>query len=326
MMAEKLLEVKDLSVHFPSEKSVVKAVNHIDFSLKQGETLGIVGESGSGKSVTALSIMQLLQSPAKIASGEILYKGENLLQKSRREMESIRGNEIAMIFQEPMTALNPLFTIGRQIMESLEKHKKLSKKEARKKAIEMLEQVEIPNAERRVDNFPHQLSGGMRQRVMIAIALSCNPSLLICDEPTTALDVTTQAQILDLINKLKDDFDTSVIMITHDLGVVSKIADEVLVMYSGKTIEFGSTKEIFHNPHHPYTKSLLQAIPDVSNRAARVDLVDEAVANKDLKLTTGSTIFDRAAYAKKDAEFESEMLPVKEGHFVREWRETANAK
>ena len=321
-MSENLLEVKNLSVHFQGNESVVKAVDKINFSIKPGETLGIVGESGSGKSVTALAIMQLLQTPpAKITSGEILYNGKNLLEKSNKEMQAIRGNEIAMIFQEPMTALNPLLTIGKQIMESLEIHQGLNKTEAREKAIEMLEKVEIPHAKERVDNYPHQLSGGMRQRVMIAIALCCNPSLLICDEPTTALDVTTQAQILELINKLKDDFQTAVIMITHDLGVVSKVADNVLVMYGGKTIEYGKVEDIFNRPLHPYTKSLLAAIPDVSNREERAQLIERAVLNDDLRLTTGDLIFDREEYATKDKKFNSEMTAVGENRLVRKWLE-----
>lgn len=320
-MSKNLLEIKDLSVHFSGENSVVKAVDHINFSIKHGETLGIVGESGSGKSVSALAIMQLLQMPpAKIVSGEIIYKGENLLNKSKKEIQDIRGNEIAMIFQEPMTALNPLMKIGDQIMETIERHEKVTKKESRAKALEMLEKVEIPNAKERIDSYPHQLSGGMRQRVMIAIALSCNPELLICDEPTTALDVTTQAQILDLINKLKEDFNTSVIMITHDLGVVSKVSDNVLVMYGGKSLEFGKVDDIFNNPQHPYTKSLLAAIPDVNNREERIRSIEKAVKNNDLSLALGNVEFDRNDYEEKEKIYDSEMVLLNEGHYIRKWK------
>lgn len=326
-MSEYLLEVRDLSVQFSGDDSVVKAVDHMNFSIKHGETLGIVGESGSGKSVSALAIMQLLQMPpAKITSGEIIYKGENILDKSNREMQNIRGNEIAMIFQEPMTALNPLMQIGDQIIETIIKHQVGSKADARKKAVEMLEKVEIPNAAERINNYPHQLSGGMRQRVMIAIALSCNPSLLICDEPTTALDVTTQAQILDLINKLKEDFNTSVIMITHDLGVVSKVSDNVLVMYGGKSLEFGAVDAIFEKPQHSYTKSLLAAIPDVNNRQARIEAIKNAVANNDLSLAMGDVLFNRAEYAENDAKYESEMVPLEAGHYIRQWKTVGKEK
>lgn len=320
-MSKNLLEIKDLSVHFSGENSVVKAVDNINFSIKHGETLGIVGESGSGKSVSALAIMQLLQMPpAKIVSGEIIYKGENLLNKSKKEIQDIRGNEIAMIFQEPMTALNPLMKIGDQIMETIERHEKVTKKESRAKALEMLEKVEIPNAKERIDSYPHQLSGGMRQRVMIAIALSCNPELLICDEPTTALDVTTQAQILDLINKLKEDFNTSVIMITHDLGVVSKVSDNVLVMYGGKSLEFGKADDIFNNSQHPYTKSLLAAIPDVNNREERIRSIEKAVKNNDLSLALGNVEFDRNDYEEKEKIYDSEMVLLNEGHYIRKWK------
>ncbi|WP_018659012.1 ABC transporter ATP-binding protein [Allofustis seminis] len=326
--SKKLLEVKDLSIYFQGKQALDRAVDHVSFSLDAGQTLGIVGESGSGKSVTALSIMQLLPiPPAKIDSGEILFEGENLLKKNARQMQDVRGHKIAMIFQEPMTALNPLLTIGEQIMESLMTHLKMSKDQARERAIEMLRKVEIKNPEERVDSYPHQLSGGMRQRVMIAIALSCDPSLLICDEPTTALDVTTQAQILDLINKLKEDFNTSVIMITHDLGVVSKVSENVLVMYKGRVVEYGSVEAIFENPLHPYTRSLLAAIPDVSNRQARIELVHQAVKNDDLSLTTGDNIFDRATYQARINAEESALVEQEPGHFVRifknEWSSQA---
>ncbi|WP_138160605.1 ABC transporter ATP-binding protein [Peptoniphilus catoniae] len=277
-MKDKLLEVKNLSTYFYTTEGVVYALDDVSFSLNKGETLGIVGESGSGKSVTALSIMRLVQSPpGKIVSGEIILDNESILNKSKEEMQNIRGDKVAMIFQEPMTALNPVLTIGYQIMESLRIHQKLNKKEAREKAIDMLRKVGIANPEKRIDDYPHQLSGGMRQRAMIAIALCCNPSLLICDEPTTALDVTIQAQILELINKLKKDLNTSVIMITHDLGVVAQVSDNVMVMYAGKEMEYSSAKDLFMKPLHPYTQALLESIPTVNKNEERLTVIEGMV-------------------------------------------------
>ncbi|PDV97273.1 ABC transporter ATP-binding protein [Candidatus Chloroploca asiatica] len=257
-----LLEVRNLETHFHTQDGVVKAVDGVSFHVNRGETLGIVGESGCGKSVTSLSIMRLIPSPpGKIAGGQILFDGEDLLALSDEEMRHIRGNRIAMIFQDPMTSLNPVLTIGRQITESLELHMRLSRKEAYNRAGELLHMVGIPSASKRLDNYPHQFSGGMRQRVMIAMALSCNPELLIADEPTTALDVTIQAQILELINRLREELQTAVLMITHDLGVVAGMTDRVTVMYAGKVVEEGSTREIFANPRMPYTIGLLRSIP-----------------------------------------------------------------
>jgi oligopeptide transport system ATP-binding protein len=257
-----LLEVRNLETHFKTQDGVVKAVNNVSFSVDRGETLGIVGESGSGKSVTSLSIMRLIPSPpGKIAGGEIIFDGENLLDLTDEEMRHVRGNRIAMIFQDPMTSLNPVLTIGRQLTESLELHMKLSGAEARRRAIELLGMVGISGGGGRLDDYPHQFSGGMRQRVMIAMALSCNPELLIADEPTTALDVTIQAQILELINRLKNELGTAVIVITHDLGVVAGMADRVNVMYAGRIVEQGRTSEIFANPRMPYTIGLLRSIP-----------------------------------------------------------------
>jgi oligopeptide/dipeptide ABC transporter ATP-binding protein len=257
-----LLEVRNLETQFYTQDGVVKAVNDVSFYVNRGETLGIVGESGCGKSVTSLSIMRLIPSPpGKIAGGQILFDGENLLEASDNEMRHIRGNRIAMIFQDPMTSLNPVLTVGRQITESLELHLKLSKREANNRATELLDMVGIPSASKRLENYPHQFSGGMRQRVMIAMALSCNPELLIADEPTTALDVTIQAQILELINRLKEELDTAVIIITHDLGVVAGMTDRVTVMYAGKVVEEGKTSELFANPRMPYTIGLLRSIP-----------------------------------------------------------------
>src|SRR5690606_4691407 len=258
MLMAPLLSVRNLRTHFITEDGEVPAVDGVSFDLSAGETLGIVGESGSGKSVTSLSIMRLIPTPpGRIAGGEIIFNGEDLLKKSPAEMRKIRGNEIAMIFQEPMTSLNPVFTIGDQIMEAIILHQKLSRKEARDRTIEMLRLVGIPSPERRVDEYPHQLSGGMRQRVMIAMALSCNPRLLIADEPTTALDVTIQAQILELLQKLQEEFGMAIIMITHDLGVVAGMVDRVLVMYAGKAVEEAPGRERCKNPKHPYTDGLL---------------------------------------------------------------------
>jgi len=259
---EPLLEVRDLRTQFFTQDGVVKAVDGVSFHLMPGETLGLVGESGCGKSITALSIMRLIPSPpGKIVSGEILFEGEDILKMSDDEVRSIRGRKIAMIFQDPMTSLNPVLTINRQISEALELHLGMSKQQARQRAIELLKMVGIPNAEQRVDQYPHQFSGGMRQRVMIAMALSCNPSLLIADEPTTALDVTIQAQILDLIRNLQREHNTALILITHDLGVVAGMTDRIHVMYAGHIVETAPTEELFENPKHPYTVGLLNSIP-----------------------------------------------------------------
>jgi oligopeptide transport system ATP-binding protein len=265
-----LLEVRNLETHFKTQDGLVKAVNNVSFHVDRGETLGIVGESGSGKSVTSLSIMRLIPSPpGKIVGGELIFDGENLLDLSEEEMRHIRGNRIAMIFQDPMTSLNPVLTIGRQITESLELHMNMSGAEARKRAVDLLGMVGIPSPAGRLDDYPHQFSGGMRQRVMIAMALSCNPELLIADEPTTALDVTIQAQILELINRLKNELGTAVIIITHDLGVVAGMADRVNVMYAGGVVEEGATGEIFGNPRMPYTIGLLRSIPRLDEGEGR---------------------------------------------------------
>jgi oligopeptide transport system ATP-binding protein len=257
-----LLQVNDLRTYFRTQDGVVKAVDGISFSVDKGETLGIVGESGSGKSVTSLSVMRLIpQPPGEIASGQILFDGDDLLKYSEEEMRRVRGKDIAMIFQDPMTSLNPVLTIGRQITETLELHMKMTGREARNRAVELLSMVGIPSPENRLDDYPHQFSGGMRQRVMIAMALSCNPQLLIADEPTTALDVTIQAQILELIKTLQQELGMAVIIITHDLGVVAGMADRINVMYAGRVIEEGPTEQIFADPRMPYTIGLLQSIP-----------------------------------------------------------------
>jgi len=270
MATSPLLSVEHLEVQFKTQDGIVRAVNDVSFHVDRGETLGIVGESGSGKSVTAMSLMRLIPNPpGKIAGGRVMFDGEDLLQLSEPDMRHIRGNRIAMIFQDPMTSLNPVLTIGRQITESLELHMKLSNREARRRAVELLQMVGIPSADRRLDDYPHQFSGGMRQRVMIAMGLSCNPELLIADEPTTALDVTIQAQILELIKRLQHELGTAVIIITHDLGVVAGMADRVQVMYAGRIVEEGPTGEIFAQPRMPYTIGLLRSIPRLDDEQGR---------------------------------------------------------
>ena len=268
-MARKLLSVRDLKTSFFTHVGEVKAVRGISFDVNEGEVLGIVGESGSGKSVTSLSIMGLLQYPGRVVDGEILLNGEDILTYGKNQMRRVRGKEIAMIFQDPMTSLNPVYTIGNQIMEMILEHEKVSRREARARAIEMLKLVGIPAAEKRIDSYPHEFSGGMRQRVMIALALSCNPKLLIADEPTTALDVTIQAQILNLIKKLNRQFGMTTMLITHDLGVVATVCDKVAVMYGGLIMEYGTADEIFYHPRHPYTMGLLGSIPHVDGGEKR---------------------------------------------------------
>lgn len=268
-MARKLLSVRDLKTSFFTHVGEVKAVRGISFDVNEGEVLGIVGESGSGKSVTSLSIMGLLQYPGRVVDGEILLNGEDILTYSKNQMRRVRGKEIAMIFQDPMTSLNPVYTIGNQIMEMILEHEKMTKREARARAIEMLKLVGIPAAEKRIDSYPHEFSGGMRQRVMIALALSCNPKLLIADEPTTALDVTIQAQILSLIKSLNKQFGMTTMLITHDLGVVATVCDKVAVMYGGLIMEYGTADEIFYHPRHPYTMGLLGSIPHVDGGEKR---------------------------------------------------------
>lgn len=268
-MARKLLSVRNLKTSFFTHVGEVKAVRGISFDVNEGEVLGIVGESGSGKSVTSLSIMGLLQYPGRVVDGEILLNGEDILTYGKNQMRRVRGKEIAMIFQDPMTSLNPVYTIGNQIMEMILEHEKMTKREASARAIEMLKLVGIPAAEKRIDSYPHEFSGGMRQRVMIALALSCNPKLLIADEPTTALDVTIQAQILSLIKSLNKQFGMTTMLITHDLGVVATVCDKVAVMYGGLIMEYGTADEIFYHPRHPYTMGLLGSIPHVDGGEKR---------------------------------------------------------
>jgi oligopeptide/dipeptide ABC transporter ATP-binding protein len=275
-----LLDIKGLKTYFYGDNGVIPAVDGVSLSINNGETLGIVGESGSGKSVTARSIMRLIPFPAgEIVEGEIIFDGNNILDRSPTEMRQIRGNNISMIFQEPMTSLNPVFTVGDQISEAILLHKKMKKTEAKKRAIEMLHQVGIPSPEKRVDDYPHQMSGGMRQRVMIAMALSCNPKLLIADEPTTALDVTIQAQILRLMMNLKERLGTAIMLITHDLGVIAQIADRVAVMYAGRILEEADVTTLFQKPYHPYTIGLLGSIPLLNEDCTRLRVIPGAVPN-----------------------------------------------
>jgi peptide/nickel transport system ATP-binding protein/oligopeptide transport system ATP-binding protein len=276
-MAEPLLDVNDLKVEFATEDGIVQAVSGISFELERGKVLGIVGESGSGKSVTAMTIMGLTRGVNARFDGEVLYKGADLLQIPDSGMQHYRGNEIGMIFQDPMTSLNPVYRIGAQIAEAIQAHEDIDKRGARARSVELLRQVGIPNPESRVDDYPHQFSGGMRQRAMIAMALSCNPSILIADEPTTALDVTIQAQIVDLIGRLKDDFNSAVIFITHDLGVIAEIADEIIVMYAGRVVEQGSKRDLFYDPQMPYTWGLLGSIPRLDRpRVERLHTIEGA--------------------------------------------------
>ncbi|MFA2567680.1 ABC transporter ATP-binding protein [Bacillus wiedmannii] len=278
-MSKAVVELKDLQTHFQTEEGTVKAVNHVSFTVREGETVCVVGESGCGKSVTALSIMGLIAESGSVVGGDILYEGKSLLGMKEKELRSLRGNDIAMIFQEPMTSLNPVFTVGEQIVETLREHELLSKNEAYKKAIELIRKVGIARADEIVHSYPHELSGGMLQRIMIAVALSCNPKLLIADEPTTALDVTIQAQILDLLRQVKEEFKTSILLITHDLGVVAEMADYVVVMYGGKVIEEAPVLEIFQNPKHPYTKGLLKSKPVMGKRIDKLYSISGQVPN-----------------------------------------------
>ncbi|WP_462411476.1 ABC transporter ATP-binding protein [Neobacillus sp. Marseille-QA0830] len=316
-MSSNLLEVKELTTVFHTEDGVVPAVNGISFSVKAGETLAIVGESGCGKSVTSLSIMGLLSEPGEVIGGEVDFNQCDLLKLSKKELNKYRGNEISMIFQEPMTSLNPVFTIGNQIGEVIRKHKGLNKREAKEKSIEMLERVGIPNAAKVASNFPHQLSGGMRQRVMIAMALACVPKLLIADEPTTALDVTIQAQILELIDSLSKEENTGVILITHDLGVVAEMADKVVVMYAGEIVEEASVKELFKNPSHPYTIGLLGSIPRMDVNTDKLDSIPGNVPNL-LEMPSGCPFHPRCPFAVEECQsFKPDLMEKSQGHLVR---------
>ncbi len=312
----KLLSVENLKTHFFTDKGVVKAVDGVSFSVEPGKTLGIVGESGCGKSITSMSIMRLIDKPGRIVEGDIFFENKNLVNLNQKEMRKIRGNDISMIFQEPMTSLNPVFKIGKQITEVLMLHQRIDKNEANKKAIEMLELVGIPRADQVVLDYPHQLSGGMRQRVMIAMALACQPKILIADEPTTALDVTIQAQILELMNDLKKKMNTAVILITHDLGVIANMADDVIVMYSGQVVEDAPVKELYANPIHPYTRGLLNSVPNLAEDKKRLDSVEGSVPNP-LYLPEGCNFYPRCKYAcEKCKTMKPQLIEVKKGHKV----------
>ena len=304
-----LLEVKDLATHFFTQDGVVKAVDGISYTLAEGEVLGVVGESGCGKSVHALSIMRLVANPpGRIVAGEILFEGENLLNMDDSEMRHIRGNRIAMVFQEPMTSLNPVLTIGRQLTETLELHQKMARREARTRAAELLQTVGIPDSESRLSDYPHQFSGGMRQRVMIAMALSCNPRLIIADEPTTALDVTIQAQILELMRDLAVEFGTAMVIITHNLGVVARYAHRVVVMYAGKIVETGTAHDIYRNPRHPYTIALLNSVPRLDATArVRLDAI-EGLPPDLVDLPQGCSFAPRCKYAYERCTQETPVL------------------
>ncbi|HKI58527.1 MAG TPA: ABC transporter ATP-binding protein [Trueperaceae bacterium] len=319
--SDRLLEVKDLKTYFDTDEGTVKAVDGVSFHIDRGETLGVVGESGSGKSVTSLSVMRLISTPpGRIASGQMLFEGQDLASKSEREMRRIRGNEISMIFQEPMTSLNPVYTVGDQIAEAIVLHQGKSYREAMRMSVEMLDLVGIPEPGKRVKNYPHQMSGGMRQRVMIAMALSCGPKLLIADEPTTALDVTIQAQILDLMRKLQKEIGMSILFITHDLGVISEMADRVVVMYAGRAVEEADVGDIFARPQMPYTLGLMNSIPRVDRAAEHQERLEAIPGNvpNPLYLPEGCAFHPRCRFAVEQCK--AAIPPLEDtggGHMVR---------
>ncbi len=318
--SNKILEVKDLNVRFHTAGGTVKAVNGLDYTLMSGDALGIVGESGSGKSISSMTVMRLLQEGKNLEmEGSVVYKGQEILELSQTEMDKIRGNEISMIFQEPMTSLNPILTCGYQIAEPLMIHKKIKKKEAMAQALELMKSVGIANPEERMHQYPHQMSGGMRQRIMIAIALACNPSLIIADEPTTALDVTIQAQILNLMQKLNKEKGTAIIMITHDLGVVSELCKNVIVMYTGHSVEYAEVEELFSNPLHPYTKGLINSIPEVGDGKETLDTIEGVVPNPTEKME-GCTFCPRCTVSMDRCSKEKPpMIKTADNHQVRCW-------
>lgn len=316
---EKILEVKDLEIHFGTHNGDVEAVRGVSFDLYKGETLAIVGESGCGKSATSKTIMGLLADNAKIVGGEILYKGENILGLKENEISKYRGVDLAMIFQDPMTSLDPVMKIGKQITESLMHNLDISKVDAKKRAIELIEKVGIDNPEKRYNQYPHQFSGGMRQRIVIAIALCCNPNVLICDEPTTALDVTTQSQILELIKDLQEEFGVSVIFITHDLGVVANMSDRVAVMYAGRIAEIGLVDEVYYNPQHPYTWGLLASIPAFQAKDTKLYAIPGAPPQM-INPPVGDAFAARNEYAMKiDFEQQPPMFKVTDTHSAATW-------
>ena len=313
-----LLEIRNLRTHFFTQDGVVKAVDGVRFKVEDGKTLGVVGESGCGKSITAMSILRLIGRPGRIVEGEILLYGRDLVKVSEDAMRDIRGNTISMIFQEPMTSLNPVFTCGDQIAETVALHLRLNRGEAMKRAVEMLSLVGIPDAKRRAGEYPHQLSGGMRQRVMIAMALATNPALLIADEPTTALDVTIQAQILELMKEMRARNRMAIMLITHDLGVVAEMADDVVVMYAGKVVEKAPLADVFERPHHPYTKGLLNSIPRLGDRRARLEVIRGVVPNP-LNLPKGCLFKRRCPYRMPICDTAPPFREVAPGHLSRCW-------
>lgn len=317
---EKLLEIKNLKVNFYTAEGVAKAINGIDFDIFHGETLGIVGESGCGKTVTGLSILQLIDCPpGKIVAGKIIFKGRDLIKLRPGEMRKIRGKEIAMIFQEPMTSLNPVYTIGKQISEAILVHNNISKKEVIARTVGLLKKVEIPSPEKVINAYPHQLSGGMRQRAMIAIALSCGPQLLIADEPTTALDVTIQDQILDLINSFKRKYNMSIMMITHDLGVIAEISDRVAVMYAGRIVEYADVGKLFAGPKHPYTLGLMASIPKLNKQVKRLQTIPGIVPDS-INFPKGCRFNNRCLFADDKCKNEEPGIEeVEVGHYVSCW-------
>jgi oligopeptide/dipeptide ABC transporter ATP-binding protein len=319
-LQDNILEIKNLSTYFYTRAGVVKAVDDVSFAIPRGSTLALVGESGSGKSVTSLSIMRLIQPPGRIVSGEILFDSQSLMALDDEAMRRRRGRELAMIFQDPMTSLNPVYTVGDQIAEAVQLHERLPRKQALAKAVEMMRRVRIPDAERRAGDYPFQLSGGMRQRVMIAMALACNPRLLIADEPTTALDVTIQAEILDLLRALKDEFKLSMLLITHDLGVVAETADRVAVMYAGRIVEEALVRQLFRAPRHPYTEGLLRSVPRLTEegiKQRRLQTIEGSVPGL-LELPAGCKFAPRCAYVIRECtEAEPALLAVSDEHRAR---------
>ncbi|AZR73390.1 peptide ABC transporter ATP-binding protein [Anoxybacter fermentans] len=315
MKKEVLLDVKDLKTYFYSRQGVIKSVDGVSFQLKRGEVLGLVGESGAGKSITGFSILRLISPPGKIVNGEIYFLGKDLLKMKESEIEKIRGNRISMVFQDPMTSLNPLLTIGEQLMEVLRYHLGMKKREAKDRAIELLRMVGIPSPEKRLKQYPHQFSGGMRQRVVIAIAMATNPDLIIADEPTTALDVTIQAQIIKLMQDLIAEYKTSMILISHDLAVVSEIADKIAVMYAGKIVEYGPKAQVIGNPKHPYTQGLLNSLPNFDQKQKRLKPIKGVMPNP-LNLPAGCKFKPRCPEAKVKCDVMPELKAVGESHWV----------
>jgi len=316
-MTKELLEIENLKTYFYTWAGIVKAVDGVSLKVREGETLGLVGESGSGKSVTALSILQIVPRPGKIIGGSISYRGENLLEKTEAEMQSVRGKEIAYVFQDPATSLNPVFTIASQLTEVIRRHQNCTKEEALKKTVELLKLVEIPDPEIKMYNYPHQLSGGMKQRIAVARALSCQPNLLLADEPTTALDVTIQAQILDLLKSLKQQLKMAMILITHDMGVVAGVADRITVLYAGRVCESASSKTIFRNPLHPYTRALLEAVPSLVLRREKLKVIPGAIPNL-IEPPVGCRFNPRCEFAKQGlctAEL-PELAELEPDHYV----------